>query len=346
MTNEHTESAENLGVPIEAIQAVDPAVLEKLPASSEIGSISAHGASFWTRTARLDTTLDGAKQSFFLKTSHGELGKTMMSSEYHCMKKINAIMPDLVPKTIAWGSYSNIPDVHFFLADFRPMTGELPDIESFTAKMAELHRSATSPDGKFGFDVTTFHGETPIEHGWSDSWEDYFTRTTKVLFVLEQEAQGPNEEIRELMVPFFGKVIPRLLRPLETGGRSIRPSLIHGDMWHGNASTDSETNMPIIFDAASFYAHNEYELAVWRQPWNEINKPYRMEYHKYFPKSQPEGDYDDRNLLYATRVNILDSILYKDDHGYREMLISSMRELVEKFPGGLEERESAQLGGF
>ncbi|KAK8071624.1 Aldo/keto reductase [Apiospora saccharicola] len=95
-------------------------------------------------------------------------------------------------------------------------------------------------------------------------------------------------------------------------------------MWHGNASTDSETNMPIIFDAASFYAHNEcryhdiqHELAVWRQPWNKISTPFRMQYHQHFPKSKPEGDYDDRNLLYAT-------------------LISSMRELVEKFPGGLE----------
>lgn len=181
----------------------------------------------------------------------------MVSSEYHCMNKIQAVVRDLVPKTIAWGSYANIPDVHFFLADFRPMTNELPDNRSFPAKMAELHRSATSPDGKFGFDVTTFHGETPIEHGWSDTWEDYFARTTKVLFELEQEAQGPNQEIRKLMVPFFSKVVPRLLRPLETGGRSIRPSLIHGDLWHGNASTDSETGRPIIFDAASFYAHNE-----------------------------------------------------------------------------------------
>ncbi|KAK8008098.1 hypothetical protein PG991_010649 [Apiospora marii] len=286
MEDEHTENTGEGGVPLEAIQAVDPASF--LP-GSEIMGISAHGASFWTRTARLDTILDGAKQSYFLKTSFGELGNTMMSSEYHCMNKIHAVMPDLVPKTIAWGSYSSIPDVHFFLADFRPMTDELPDIEAFPAKMAELHRSATSPDGRFGFDVTTFHGETPIEHGWSDTWEDYFSRTTKVLFELEQDAQGANEEIRELMVPFFN------------------------------------------------------ELAVWRQPWNKIGKPYRMQYHEHFPMSQPQGDYDDRNALYATRVNILDSILYKENPSYREMLISSMKELVGKFPGGLEEWKSAQI---
>ena len=64
-----------------------------------------------------------------------------------------------------------------------------------------------------------------------------------------------------MATPFFDKVVPRLLRPLETGGRSIRPSLIHGDLWHGNAETDAETGEPVIFDAASFYAHNECKSA-------------------------------------------------------------------------------------
>lgn len=235
------------------------------------------------------------------------------------MEKLYATVPDLVPQPIAWGSYSSMAEVHFFLSEFRPMTGGLPDIETFPAKIAEMHRAGTSPDGRFGFDVTTFHGEIPIEHGWSDTWEEYFARTTRILLQLEQDTRGPREEMQQLARPFFEKVIPRLLRPLETGGRSIRPSLIHGDLWHGNASTDKDSGVPIIFDAASFYAHNECkfdppefcstarqlnkeidELAVWRQPWNEINKPYRERYHEHFPKSNPEADYEDRSLLYAT----------------------------------------------
>ncbi|KAI1264596.1 Fructosamine kinase-domain-containing protein [Xylariaceae sp. FL1019] len=334
MGDEHTGSTGEVGVPVDAIQTIDPAVVAKLPAGIEVLSITAHGASFWTRTARLNTVLNGTEQAYFLKTSFGERGRMMMSSEFLCMTRIHNIMSDFVPAPLAWGTYSTIPDVHFLLCDFRSMTDDLPDLETFPAKMADLHRAGVSPNGKFGFDVTTFHGNTPIEHGWSDTWEEYFTRTTRTLFELEQESQGPSEEIRALMVPFFEKVIPRLLRPLETGGRSIQPSLIHGDLWHGNASMDSNTDMPVIFDAASFYAHNEYELGVWRQPWNKIGKDYRVRYHECFPKSQPEGDYDDRNALYALRVNILDSILYKEDSSYREMLIAGMQELVDKFPNG------------
>jgi len=55
----------------------------------------------------------------------------------------------------------------------------------------------------------------------------------------------------------LGKVIPRLLRPMETGGRSIKPALVHGDLWCGNAAVDTQTDRPLIYDPASFYAHNE-----------------------------------------------------------------------------------------
>lgn len=41
----------------------------ELPPGSEIRGMSPHGASFWTRTARIDTGLDGARQSYFLKVS-------------------------------------------------------------------------------------------------------------------------------------------------------------------------------------------------------------------------------------------------------------------------------------
>lgn len=66
-------------------------------------------------------------------------------------------------------------------------------------------------------------------------------------------------EFEELKKEVMDKVVPRLLRPLETGGRSITPCLVHGDLWDGNASVDVDTGRPIIFDGAPLYAHNECE---------------------------------------------------------------------------------------
>ena len=71
------------------------------------------------------------------------------------------------------------------------------------------------------------------------------------------ERGGPWPGLEGLDTAMIDKVIPRLLRPMETGGRSIKPSLVHGDLWCGNVAVDSATGRPLIYDPASFYAHNE-----------------------------------------------------------------------------------------
>lgn len=44
---------------------------------------------------------------------------------------------------------------------------------------------------------------------------------------MERNSQGPaTDELAELSQAMVEKVIPRLLRPLETGGRHIEPSLV------------------------------------------------------------------------------------------------------------------------
>ena len=184
----------------------------------------------------------------------------MVSGEFMAMKRIHAVKPHFVPQPIHWGTYEKLNDIHFLLCEFRQMQNQLPGMEPFARLMAELHQGTTSPSGKFGFDCLTYHGNVPIHHGWHDSWEQYFTRTTRALLETEQAVRGENDTISNLSKPFFDKVVPRLLRPLETGGNFIKPCLIHGDLWHGNVAVDARTREPIIFDAAGFYAHHECEI--------------------------------------------------------------------------------------
>jgi protein-ribulosamine 3-kinase len=61
----------------------------------------------------------------------------------------------------------------------------------------------------------------------------------------------------QLRQAILAKVIPQLLRPMETEGRSVVPRLVHGDLWDGNTSVDTATGGPLIFDACSSYAHHE-----------------------------------------------------------------------------------------
>lgn len=157
-----------------------------------------------------------------------------MQGEYESMKVLHTMTPDFAPKPIAWGTFKSNHDLHFFLGNFHDMDNELPEMEQFSARLAQLHRDSVSPTGKFGFHVTTYNGNIPQDVRWTDTWEECFMNGTKRDFELEMEARGPCEELKALMEPLFKKVIPRLLRPLETAGRSLKPSFVHGDLWYGN----------------------------------------------------------------------------------------------------------------
>jgi len=215
-----------------------------------------------------------------------------------------------------------VPDAHFYLCKFYNFAEGVPEPVSFCEKLARLHSSHTSPEGKFGFHCTTYNGNLPQDNTWFGSWEKFFDNGLRHVLKVREERAGPNAELDVLLSVLFDKVIPRLLRPLETGGRKITPALVHGDLWCGNAGIiDEDTEEGIVYDPSSFWAHNECitpppplsasegeqrltrrtidELGNWRPERNKFTSLYFQTYHSHIPKSQPEEDYEDRNALYA-----------------------------------------------
>lgn len=200
-----------------------------------------------------------AKSKDDTQVTQHDTGKGMVSGEFASMTALHKTVPDLTPAPIAWGTYASDSNVHFFLCSFVEMTDDVPEIQTFIPKIAELHKNGLSPNGKYGFSVPTYQGSIPQETAWTDSWEKFFTNSMKRWLAVEEASQGCDEEMKRLSEALISKVIPRLLRPLETGGRTIQPRLVHGDLWDGNTSTDADTDGPVIFDASCIYAHNEGE---------------------------------------------------------------------------------------
>jgi protein-ribulosamine 3-kinase len=243
----------------------------------------------------------------------------MMSGEFKSMTEIHNAVSEFAPTPIAWGTYASDPDIRFFLCSFHEMSDELPDLQRSSARVAELHRKGKSPTGKYGFPCTTFQGNLPQDNTWTATWEEFYVNGMRRMLQLEEESQGRSQELQELCGKMYEMVIPRLLRPLETGGREIEPCLVHGDLWYGNASTDLATSEPLVFDACCFYAHNEYETGTWRPTRYKLGRPYVKAYHKHFPVSVPVEDHDDRNALYAIRFNLHASALYSGNTRFRTM---------------------------
>lgn len=223
----------------------------------------------------------------------------MMWQEYLSMTKLHDIVPYLTPTPIAWGNYATNPNIHFFLSEFVEMTDDIPEASSFMAAIADLHTKGLSPNGKYGFPVPTFQRAMPQYTEWTDSWEEFFSNSIKRVFEFEERTHGSDPEIQALEKAILTKVIPRLLRPLETGGRSIQPRLIHGDIWDGNVSTRVENDQPVIYDASCIYAHHEAELAPMRCVRHQMGKSYIKAYFRHFPISAPEEDQEDRIKLYC-----------------------------------------------
>jgi protein-ribulosamine 3-kinase len=192
------------------------------------------------------------------QVSTGDDGREALKGEFESTSAIYSITPDFCPKPIAWGTFNNDPDSHFYVCKFYEFTEGVPEPVSFCEKLARLHSHHASPDGKFGFHCTTYNGNLPQDNTWNDSWEAFFENGLRHVLKVREERNRPNQELNALLPALFEKVIPRLLRRLESGGRKIRPSLVHGDLWCGNAGIiDESTEEGIVYDPSSFWAHNE-----------------------------------------------------------------------------------------
>ncbi|KAL3482479.1 hypothetical protein BJX99DRAFT_252732 [Aspergillus californicus] len=89
------------------------------------------------RTEIKTTNSDGDAVSFFLKVTQGDIGKGMVLGEFHSMTALYSVLSGFAPKPIAWGTYKDDLETHFFLCHFHAMTGGLPKpISGFTEMVA------------------------------------------------------------------------------------------------------------------------------------------------------------------------------------------------------------------
>ena len=167
---------------------------------------------------------------------------------------------------IAYGTLDLDPSSSFFLTAYLNLSKEVPGPAQLAEVLKKLHGESASPTGKFGFHVPTFNGVVPLVNDWCDTWEEYFARQLRADIEWEHSIRGPDPEFDATADEFFEKVIPRLLRPLQTGGRSIEPVLVHGDLWPGNVQIDGATQRIVLFDSCCCYGHNEREYTHAQKP--------------------------------------------------------------------------------
>lgn len=144
---------------------------------------------------------------------------------------------------------------------------------------------------QFGFDMATCCGKIPLDNEWSDDWLLFFARNRLDTQIRMIQSDHGHREIGEIWSK-LQLIIPKFFKPLKEKDITIKPSLLHGDLWGGNAGETEDE--PIIFDPASFYGHHEFDLSI-----SCMFGGFRQQfYSSYFNLLKKGPGFDERQELY------------------------------------------------
>ena len=125
------------------------------------------------------------------------------------------------------------------------------DYAKLGEQLAQLH---TLAGGHHGWRRDNYIGSTPQHNAADASWPRFFgtTRLAPQLALARSNGHAALCAKGEKLL----QALPRLL-----GGHAPRPSLLHGDLWGGNAAFLAD-GAPVIFDPAAYYGDREADLAM------------------------------------------------------------------------------------
>ena len=213
--------------------------------------------------------IEFSNKKLFLKRNIRD--KKFLEFEKYCLQNLRKYINQenlVIPEVIA---YKNIKNIEILLIEWIDMHNF--DQKKLGKGLGELHlKSAESNPKMFGFPVEGFIGTTDQKKGLEDNWIDCFLnlRILPQLLILESRILD-----KEIINKVQDKIKSVLLnhKPIN--------SLVHGDLWSGNAGMD-KNGKGVIFDPASWWADNEVDIAMTKL-FGGFRKEFYEEYHRVFP---------------------------------------------------------------
>jgi fructosamine-3-kinase len=234
-----------------------------------------HGGSSFHETWRLDL----GRTPFFVKINTPEHA-SMLDAEADGLRALGAANAVQVPTPIACG----VAGEYAYLALGWLEFGRGGRDATLGLALAQLHRT-TAP--RFGGPRPNTIGTTPQDNAWSDDWAAFF-RDRRIAPQLELAARRGHEGSLQRDGERLLATIPALL-----AGHAPEPSLLHGDLWAGNAAALA-TGEPAIFDPATYYGDRESDLAM-TELFGGFDRDFYAAYREAWPL--PTG-YETRRTLY------------------------------------------------
>lgn len=175
---------------------------------------------------------------------------------------------------------------------------------------------------QFGFDCTTCCGSIAQNNEWTCDWISFYTRNKLELQIQMLLESHGDRELNELWSQ-LQVIVPKFFKHFEEDKKNnIFPSLLHGDLWSGNAAQLKDG--PVVFDPAAFYGHSEFDLAL-TEMFGGFNRNF---YDSYFCHIKKSPGFEKRLQLYQ-----LFHYLNHWNHfgsGYRKQSIQILKSLCRE----------------
>jgi protein-ribulosamine 3-kinase len=163
-------------------------------------------------------------RALFLKTNAAQYAQAFDAEAdgLAALRAAGARVPTPVSSGVAAGQA-------YLLLEYLELNGR-KDFAALGRMLAQMHRE---PGPRFGWSCDNYIGATPQENGWCDDWVEFWMERR-----MRPQIELAGRNGFKLELPNIG-----LLK-----NHKPAPSLLHGDLWSGNAGFAAEG--PVVFDPA------------------------------------------------------------------------------------------------
>ncbi|NCS21056.1 MAG: fructosamine kinase family protein [Microcystis aeruginosa G11-06] len=216
---------------------------------------------------------------YFVKINQANQ-EAMFAAEALGLKQIHASKTIRVPEPICWGIAEKSSYLVLEWLEFGG--GNSQSWEKMGRNLARLHQVSLSD--RFGWQCNNTIGSTPQINTVSNSWADFFAHQRIGYQLRLAKERGGNFPDEDQVIPAISEILSQ---------HQPHPSLVHGDLWSGNAAITVDGE-PVILDPATYWGDREVDLAM-TELFGGFPAAFYRGYNDVFPL---DGGYQQRKTLY------------------------------------------------
>ena len=190
--------------------------------------------------------ISDGERTYFVKINQASQ-VAMFEAEALGLQQMLATATIRVPKPVCWGTAAGA--AYLVLEWLELAHGDTKSWEEMGRRLAAMHQQAGAD--AFGWEKNNTIGSTPQINNWTTDWAKFYAQhRLDYQFQLAKRQRGHFPQQEQLLA-----AIPQLL------AHQPQPSLVHGDLWGGNAAC-TVTGEPVIFDPAVYFGDREVDIAM------------------------------------------------------------------------------------